>query len=145
MVEIYLGIEVHVFKEVMGSEECLRSCFARYAVPLVKQGAKAVGKRELQAVTEVGQDVLEGQNVSRSVKPPGGEVVRNFATQETRLFSVKRGVGAKEDEQNKVIYHLSRSKNWKTQDFHDGIQEDEDDDYDESESETSYETRDDIC
>ena len=35
--------------------------------------------------------------------------------------------------------------NRKTQDFHDGIQEDEGDDYDESESETSYETRDDIC
>ena len=101
MVEIYLGIEVHVFKEVMGSEECLRSCFARYAVPLVKQGAKAVGKRELQAVTEVGQDVLEGQNVSRSVKPPGEEVVRNFATQETKLFSVKRGVGQKKTSRTK--------------------------------------------
>jgi hypothetical protein len=42
--------------------------------------------------------VLEGQNVSIRV------------------------VEAKE-EQNTVIYHLSRSKNWKAQDFQDGIQE----------------------
>ena len=31
---------------------------ARYAIPLLKHGAKVVGKRALQAATEVGQDVL---------------------------------------------------------------------------------------
>jgi hypothetical protein len=29
---------------------------AKYAIPLFKQGAKVVGKRALQAATEVGQD-----------------------------------------------------------------------------------------
>jgi hypothetical protein len=36
---------------------------ARYAIPLFKQGAKVVGKRALQAATEIGQDVLPGKNV----------------------------------------------------------------------------------
>ena len=31
---------------------------ARYAIPLFKQGAKVVGKRALQAATEVGHDVI---------------------------------------------------------------------------------------
>ena len=34
---------------------------ARISIPLFKRGAKAVGKRALQAATEVGQDVLEGK------------------------------------------------------------------------------------
>ena len=34
---------------------------ARIAIPLVKRGAKAVGKRALKAATEVGQDMLEGK------------------------------------------------------------------------------------
>ena len=34
---------------------------ARYAIPLLKQGAKVVGKRELQTGTEVGQDVPQGK------------------------------------------------------------------------------------
>jgi hypothetical protein len=43
---------------------------ARYAIPLFKQGAKVVGKRALQAATEVGQDVLklQGKNVRESAK-----------------------------------------------------------------------------
>jgi hypothetical protein len=36
---------------------------ARYAIPLFKQGAKVVGKRALQAATEVGQDVLQGKKL----------------------------------------------------------------------------------
>ena len=41
---------------------------ARIAIPLFKRGAKAVGKRALQAATEVGQDVLEGKDVIESAK-----------------------------------------------------------------------------
>ena len=53
---------------------------ARYAIPLFKpQGAKFVGKRALQAATEVGQDVLQGKNVRESVKTHGGKVVKDFA------------------------------------------------------------------
>jgi methyl coenzyme M reductase gamma subunit len=59
---------------------------------------KSTNHSRVHAVTEVGQDVLEGQNVSIWI------------------------VEAKE-EQNTVIYHLSRSKNRKDEDFLDGIQE----------------------
>ena len=48
---------------------------ARYAIPLFKQSAKVVGKRALQGVTEVGQDVLRGKNVRESAKTHGREVV----------------------------------------------------------------------
>ena len=41
---------------------------ARYAIPLFKQGAKVVGKRALQAATEVGQDVLQGKKCKRICK-----------------------------------------------------------------------------
>jgi hypothetical protein len=41
---------------------------ARYAIPLFKQGAKVVGKRALQTATEVGQDVLQGNNVKEAFK-----------------------------------------------------------------------------
>ena len=34
---------------------------ARIVILLFKRGAKAIGKRALQAATEVGQDVLEGK------------------------------------------------------------------------------------
>jgi hypothetical protein len=34
---------------------------ARYAIPLFKQGDRVVGKRALQAATEIGQDVLQGK------------------------------------------------------------------------------------
>ena len=44
---------------------------ARIAIPLFKSGAKAIGKRALQAATEVGQDVLEGKNVIKSAKSRG--------------------------------------------------------------------------
>jgi hypothetical protein len=37
----------------------------RFAIPLFKQSAKALGKRAFQAATQVGQDVLEGKKDSR--------------------------------------------------------------------------------
>ena len=91
---------------------------ARYAIPLFKQGAKVVGKRVLQEATEVGQDVLQGKNVRESVETHGGKAVKDFAEQ--GLFCVKRGMDAREGEVNAVIYHLSRSKNWKPQDLPNG-------------------------
>jgi uncharacterized membrane-anchored protein YjiN (DUF445 family) len=56
---------------------------ARYAIPLFKQGAKVVGKRALQAATEVGQDVIQGKNVRESFESRGkqaaSDVVENAA------------------------------------------------------------------
>jgi hypothetical protein len=68
---------------------------ARYAIPLFKQGAKVVGKRELQAATEVGQDVLQGKNVRESAKIHGKEVVKEFAEQGARTLLQQAGRGSK--------------------------------------------------
>jgi hypothetical protein len=80
---------------------------------LVQRGS---GKRALQAATEIGQDALQGKNVRESVETHGGKVVKDFAEQSV-FFCVKRGMDAREGEVNAVIYHLSRSKNWKPQDL----------------------------
>jgi hypothetical protein len=74
----------------------------------------------LQAATEVGQDVLQGKNVRESVKTHGGKVVKDFAEQRARSLLRQTGHGRKEGEVNPVIYHLSRSKNWKPQDIPNG-------------------------
>jgi hypothetical protein len=69
---------------------------ARYAIPLFKrQDAKVVGKRALQAATEVGQDVLQGKNVRESVKTHGGKVVKDFAEQGARTLLRQTGHGSK--------------------------------------------------
>ena len=41
---------------------------ARIAIPLFKRGANAIGKRALQADTEVGQDVLEVACVAGGIR-----------------------------------------------------------------------------
>ena len=76
---------------------------ARYAIPLFKQGAKVVGKRALQAATEVGQDVLQGKNVKEAFKSRGkqavSDVVENAAkkvmTGKGRKKGIKRAAPAK--------------------------------------------------
>ena len=68
---------------------------ARYAIPLFKQGAKVVGKRALQAATEIGQDVLQGKNVRESVETYGGKVVKNFSEQGARTLLRQTGHGRK--------------------------------------------------
>jgi hypothetical protein len=66
---------------------------ARYAIPLFKQGAKVVGKRALQAATEVGQDVLQGKNVRESFKSRGKQVVSDVV--ENAAKKVMTGKGCK--------------------------------------------------
>jgi UTP-glucose-1-phosphate uridylyltransferase len=66
--ETSLGIAVHVYKEVMGSEvfsKVLRDMLSLYSNKVLKLLAK-----------EVGQDVLQGKNVRESVKTHGGDVVK---------------------------------------------------------------------
>ena len=48
---------------IIKSLKIIYKSLARYAIPLFKKGAKFVGKRALQAATEVGQDVIQGKNV----------------------------------------------------------------------------------
>jgi hypothetical protein len=64
---------------------------ARYAIPLFKQSAKVVGKRALQAATEVGQDVLRGKNVRESVKTHGGTLLKTLPNKEQKPSYNKQG------------------------------------------------------
>ena len=64
---------------------------ARIAIPLFKRGAKAVGKRALQAATEVGQDVLEGKNVIQSAKSRGKQAAGDVAKAAANKVIVGRG------------------------------------------------------
>ena len=76
---------------------------ARYAIPLFKQGAKVVGKRALQAATEVGQDVLQGKNVKEAFKSRekqaasdvGKNAAKKVMTGKGRKKGIKRAAPAK--------------------------------------------------
>jgi hypothetical protein len=116
---------------------------ARYAIPLFKQGAKIVGKRALQAATEVGQDVLQGKNVGESVKTHEGEIVKDFAEQGARTLLRQTGHGSKRRRsQRSNLLSVKKQKledprrtKWITEDESD--YDDESSHDNESESETS--------
>ena len=62
---------------------------------MFKRGAKAVGKRALKAATDVGQDVLEGKNVLKSLKSRGSDAVKELAQQGTKTLVHQTGRGRK--------------------------------------------------
>ena len=49
----------------------------------------------IEAATEVGQDVLQGENVRESVKTHGGKVVKDFVEQGARTLLRQTGHGSK--------------------------------------------------
>ena len=121
---------------------------ARYAIPLFKQGAKVAGKRALQAATEVGKDVLQGKNVTESVKTHRGKVVKDFVEQGARTLLHQTGHGSKRRRsQRRNLSSVKKQKledprrtKWITKDESNCDESSHDD---ESESETSQ-TSDDI-
>jgi hypothetical protein len=116
---------------------------ARYAIPLFKQGAKVVGKRALQAATEIVQAVLQGKHVRESVETHGGKVVKDFAEQGTRTLLRQTGHGRKR--RRSQCSNLSSVKKQKLESprLTKWITDDESSYDDESDSETSQ-TSDDI-
>ena len=64
---------------------------ARIVIPLLKRGAKAVGKRALKAATEVGQNVLEGKSVLKSLKSRGSDAIKEFAQQGAKTLVHQTG------------------------------------------------------
>jgi hypothetical protein len=125
---------------------------ARYAIPLLKQGAKVVGKRALQAATEVGQDVLQGKNVKVYVKTHGGDVVKDFAEQGAKVLLQQAGRGSKRRQGQrsnlsttkklKLCSHITvpRHTKWITED--ESSHDDESSYDEESDSETPQESDD---
>ena len=94
MVEISWGSVVVVFKEGMALGVCLKVLLELLFL-LFKRGAKAVGKRALKAATEVGQDVLEGKDVLKSLKSRGSDAVKELAQQEAKTLVHQTGRGRK--------------------------------------------------
>ena len=64
---------------------------ARFAMPLFKKSAKAVGKRALQAATEIGQDVLEGESITKSAKSRGKQAVGDLGKAAVNKAMTGRG------------------------------------------------------
>ena len=116
---------------------------ARYAIPLFKQGAKVVGKRALQAATEVGQDVLQGKNVRESVETHGGKVVKDFAEQGARTLLRQTGHGCKRRRSQRSNLSSVKKQKLEAPRPTKWITDDESSYDDESDSETSQ-TSDDI-
>ena len=116
---------------------------ARYAIPLFKQGAKVVGKRALQAATEVGQDILQGKNVRESGKTHGGDVVKDFAEQGARTLLRQTGHGRKRRRSQRSNLSSVKKQKLETSRPTKWITDDESSYDDESYSETSQ-TSDDI-
>ena len=54
---------------------------ARVAIPLVKKGVNALGKKAIKTAVNVGQDVLEGKSVKQAVASRGRQAVNDLAKQ----------------------------------------------------------------
>ena len=54
---------------------------ARVAIPLVKKGVNAVGRKAIKTAVNVGQDVLEGKIVKQAVASRGRQAVDDLAKQ----------------------------------------------------------------
>ena len=90
MVEILLGFRGARIQRGYGIGGIFKS-LGRIVIPLFKRGAKAIGKRALQAATEVGQDVLEGKNVIESAKSRGKQAAGDVAKAAANKVIVGRG------------------------------------------------------
>ena len=88
--EILLGFRGARIQRGYGIGGIFKS-LGRIVIPLFKRGAKAIGKRALQAATEVGQDVLEGKNVIESAKSRGKQAAGDVAKAAANKVIVGRG------------------------------------------------------
>ena len=68
---------------------------ARFAIPLVKRGAQAIGRRALGAAVDVGHDILEGKNVKQSIKSRGIKAVKDIVHQGVKQPGSQSGGGRK--------------------------------------------------
>ena len=68
---------------------------ARFAIPLVKRGAQAIGRRALGAVVDVGHDIIEGKNVKQAIKSGGIKAVKDIVHQVVKQSDNQSGGGQK--------------------------------------------------
>ena len=67
----------------------------RAAVPLLKQGAKTVGRTALKTGAQVASDVLQGQNIKSSLKTRGSQARQNLQNKAKQKVSKMIGGGKK--------------------------------------------------
>ena len=65
--------------------------FARFVVPLLKQGAGAVDKKALETGLAAGGDIVPGKKSKQSIKMRGAQALTGVVTQ--GIDTVKRQVG----------------------------------------------------
>ena len=64
---------------------------ARFSIPMVKKGVKAVGKKAIETALGVCQDMLAGKSAKQAVKIRGRQAVEDLANQV--INNIKRQVG----------------------------------------------------
>ena len=64
---------------------------ARVAIPLVKKGVNAIGRKAIKTAVNVGQDVLEGKSVKQAVASRGRQAVNDLAKR--GVDNIKRQIG----------------------------------------------------
>ena len=68
---------------------------ARFAIPLVKRRAQAIGNRALGVAIDVGHDILAGKNVKQAMKGRSIEAVEDIAQQGAKQLRNQSGGGRK--------------------------------------------------
>ena len=73
---------------------------ARFAIPLVKRGVKAVGKKVLETAMGVGQDMLAGKSAKQAVKIRGRQAVKDLTKQGINNIKYQVGGGRKRKQES---------------------------------------------
>ena len=66
---------------------------ARYAIPIVKRAAQAIGRRTLRGAADVAQDVASGKGVRQSFRNRGDEVIKDLTRKGVKTIADQSGGG----------------------------------------------------
>ena len=80
----------------------------RAAVPLFKQGAKAVGQTALKTGSEIAGDILQGQNIKSSFRKRGSQARRQLQKKAKKKIAKMVGGGKKTNK--RVVKKKPRKK-----------------------------------
>jgi hypothetical protein len=80
--------------------------FKQNALPLIKQGATAVGKEALGTVANIAKDVVDGKPINESVQENANTAISNLKTKAEKVLT---GKGIKRRRSKKKIIILKKS------------------------------------
>ena len=75
---------------------------ARVAIPSVKKGVNALGKKAVETAVNVGQDVLTGKSVKEAVRRRGRQAVNDLAKEGVNNIKRQIGGGSKRRQKNQT-------------------------------------------